>query len=277
MKRHSLQFTALVVAVLASAMQTTSGRAADTGAKSVSGSADATLQREGKALFLVTRSRTFEIAQFGVKTEIRTVLVEGEVAHRVQVTDDLAANRTETGSVKLSVRPILADGSFGAPTATRDIRGDTIKLESPAGINIVTHGCCMEDGAEELLSLASLETLYVRSSSAPITTYTILGKPARGRRIAVYRPLTAADRAVLGNDPTAAAMITLEGEDEVLQRIMVHLRGAKPRETALDWGSELGWKADNDKLETHTVIDPTKPSRPWFRWKMDDRHLLICR
>jgi hypothetical protein len=234
----------------------------------VSGSAAATLQRDGKDLFLLTRSHSFELAQFAAKAETKTVLVEGEVAHRLRVTDDLGAKGDETGTVKLIVHPVNSNGQFGAPLATRDVPGDEIKLESPAGVNVITYGCCQENTAEEMLSLASLKTLYVRSGGAPITTYTRLGKPALGRLVVVYLAMTAVDDAVLGSDPSAVGMITLSGEDEVLQRIRVHLRAAQPREAALQWSVELGWKTASGKLDSHTVIDTAKPSRPVFRWKL---------
>lgn len=248
--------------------------AADASSTGVSGNAEATLQRDGKALFLMTKSRSFDIAQFAVKTQTKTVLVEGEVAHRLRVTDDLGAKGDETGTVKLTIRPIEANGKFGAPVATRALPGDEIKLESPAGINVITYGCCQENSAEEMLSLASLRTLYVRSGGAPLTTYTQLGKPALGRIIAVYLAMTAADEAVLGNDPSAVGMITMAGEGEVRQRIRVHLRAAKAREAALEWSTELGWKTASDALDNHTVIDPTAPSRPVFQWKIGEKQAI---
>ncbi len=248
--------------------------AAGSGSTAVSGNAEATLQRDGKGLFLTTHSRSFEIAQFALKGQTKTVLVEGEVAHRLAVTDDLGAKGDETGTVTLTIRPIGASGTFGATAATRALSGDEIKLESPAGINVITYGCCQENTAEEMLSLASLQTLYVRSGGAPLTTYTRLGTPALGRLIVPYLVMTAADEAVLGKDPSAVGMLTLAGEGEVMQRLRIHLRTAKAREAALEWSLELGWKTASGALENHTVIDPAKPSRPVFQWKIAEHQAI---
>lgn len=125
-----------------------------------------------------------------------------------------------------------------------------------------------------MLSLGSLKTLYVRSGGVPLTTYTRLGKPALGRLIAVYLAMTAADESVLGKDKSAVGLITVEGEDDVLQRILIHLHGDKPREAALDWSFELGWKTASAALENHTVIDPAKPSKPVFTWKIGDQQSI---
>ncbi len=259
---------AVATAVLVIAGCATPGRATDAALQSVTGSAAATLQRDGTRLFLLTTTHSFELAQFATKGQTKTVLVEGEVAHRLGVTDDLGAKGDETGTVRITVRPITANGHFGAPLATRQVPGDDIKLESPAGVSIISYGCCQESTAEELLSLASLKTLYVRSESAPLTTYTRLGKPALGRLIAVYLAMTPADQAVLGHDPSIVGVITLTGEDEVLQRMRVRLRGDKPREAALEWSTELGWKTASGAVENHTVIDPARPSAPVYRWKI---------
>ncbi len=266
-----------VVATLASALFLAGHTDAAFGAdanSTESGNAEATLQRDGKGLFLTTKSRSFDIAQFALKGETKTVLVEGEVAHRLAVTDDLGAKGDETGTVSVTIRPIAADGKFGAPVATRALPGDEIKLESPAGINVITYGCCQENSAEELLSLASLKTVYVRSGGAPLTTYTRLGKPALGRIIALYLAMTPADDAVLGTDASAVGMITLAGEGEVMQRIRVHLRAAKAREAALEWSIEAGWKTSAAALENHTVIDAAKPSRPVFQWRIADGEVI---
>jgi hypothetical protein len=86
--------------------------------------------------------------------------------------------------------------------------------------------------------------------------------------------MTAADETVLGQDPSAVALITVDGEDEVRQRILVHLRAEKPREAALDWSTELGWKTASASLENHTVIDPAKPSKPVFIWKIGEQQTI---
>ena len=69
-------------------------------------------------------------------------------------------------------------------------------------------------------------------------------------------------------------MITLEGEDEVMQRIRVHLRADKAREKAMEWSYELGWKTASAKPDNHTVIDPAKPSKPVFEWKVGDNETI---
>jgi hypothetical protein len=237
---------------------------------SLSASAEATLQKDAKGLLLVTRSQSFQLAQYGAGPITHTVVVEGEVAHRLAVTDDIGAKGDETGSVSLAIHPIQSNGTFGPQQAARKMSGDEIKLDSPAGVTVITYGCCQENSAETELSLASLKTLWVRSGGVPLTTYTRLGKPALGRLIAVYLAMTAADDDVLGGDPSAVAMITLEGEDQVMQRIRVHLRADKPRVAAMEWSFELGWKMPSGKLENHTVIDPAKPSKPVFEWKIGD-------
>jgi hypothetical protein len=190
------------------------------------------------------------------------------------VTDDLGAKGDETGRVKLTIRAIEPGPRFGAIAATRELAGDEIKLNSSASVTVITYGCCAENSAETELSLSSLKTLYVRAGGVPLTTYTILGKPARGRLIAVYLTMTPEDELVLGKDPHAVAMITVAGQDEVLQRMLVSLKSDNAREpareTAMDWSLDLGWKAASGALENHTVIDPAKPTKPVFTWKIGD-------
>lgn len=241
---------------------------------SVNGTANASLEKEHKTLFLHATSHSFELAQFDEKGQTRTVLVEGELFRRLEVTDDVGAKGDETGRVRLTIRPIESGGRFGAISATREVPGDEIELDSPAGVTVITYGCCQEDSAEAQLSLASLKTLYIRSGAAPLTTYTILGKPALGRVIAVYRAMTAADEAVLGKDSSAVAMITVEGEDVVLQRMRVHLHSDNPREAVLAWSTELGWKTASGALDNHTVIDPAKPTKPIFTWKIGEQQTI---
>jgi hypothetical protein len=236
--------------------------------------AEAVLERNSKKLFLNATSASFHLAEFVTKGKAKTVLVEGELLHHLEITDDLGAKGDETGKVRLTIRPIESSGEFGAVLATREVPGDEFKVDSPSGITITTYGCCQENSAETLLSLGSLKTLYVRSGGVPLTTYTRLGKPALGRLIAVYLAMTAADESVLGKDKSAVGLITVEGEDEVLQRILVHLNGDKPRETALDWSFELGWKTASVAFENHTVIDPAKPSKPVFIWKIGDQQSI---
>lgn len=253
---------------------TAHARADSAGRKQINGNAGATLEKADSRMFLQATSHSFQLAQFAAKGRTQTVLVEGELFQRLQVTDDLGAKGDETGRVKLTVRPIESSGEFGAVSATREVPGDEYKVDSPAGITVITYGCCQENSAETQLSLASLKTLYVRSGGVPFTTYTRLGKPALGRLIAVYLAMTPADESVLGKDPSAVAMITVEGEDEVLQRMLVHLRADKAREAALDWSTEIGWKTASGALENHTVIDPAKPARPVFAWKIGDRRTI---
>ena len=248
--------------------------AADPARKSIRGSAEATLQKDRNGLYLITRSKSFQLAQFAYGGRVNTVLVEGEVAHRLLVSEDLGTNGDETGTVKLTIRPIDSNGQFGVPLAERKTPGDEIRLDSPAGVTVISYGCCQESNAETLLSLADLKTLYVHSSGARLTTYTQLGKPALGRVIAVYLAMTPEDEAVLGSDQSAVGMITLEGEGRVLQRIRVLLRGDKPREAALGWSIGIGWKTASGALDNHTVIDPAKPSRPIFVWKIGESQTI---
>jgi hypothetical protein len=257
----------LAVIALAS---TGAGRADTAHHTSIKGTAKASLQKESQGLFLHTASHSFQLAQFAADGETRTVLVESELFQRLQVTGDLGAKGDETGRVKLALHPIESSGQFGAISATRELPGDAIKLDSPSGITIITYGCCQENSAETQLSLASLKTLYVRSGGVPITTYTRLGKPALGRQIAVYLAMTAADQSVLGNDRSAVAMITVVGEDAVMQRMLVHLHAEKPREAVLDWSTEIGWRNASGTLDSHIVLDPGKTWKPVFTWKIKE-------
>jgi hypothetical protein len=256
------------ILTIAALLLLASNSIARAGSTAVTGSAGAVLEKEGKNVFLKATSHTFQLAQYVEKGQTKTVLVEGELFQRLQVTDDLGAKGDETGRVKLTIRTIEPGPQFGAIAATRELAGDEIKLNS--GVTVITYGCCAENSAETELSLSSLKTLYVRASGVPLTTYTILGKPARGRLIAVYLVTTPADESVLGKDPHAVAMITVVGEDEVLQRMLVSLKLDNPREAAMDWSFELGWKTASGKLENHTVIDPAKPTKPVFTWKIGD-------
>ena len=259
----------VLLAVLTAAPVGATAHAADAASASTSATADATLERADDALFLRTRSRSFALAQYAVGVQTTTVLVEGMVARRLKVAEDLGASSDPTGTVTLTVRPITSNGRFGPPQATRELPGDAIEVASPAGVKVTSFGCCQQSNAEALLSLASLETLYVRSDGTPLTTWTRLGPPARGRVVAVYLAMTPSDDAVLGTDPSAVGLITLEGEDRVLQRIRVHLRAPSPREAVLAWSSEVGWTTASGGLESHLVVDPARPSRPVWRWTID--------
>ncbi|HYL60894.1 MAG TPA: hypothetical protein VEU51_18655 [Candidatus Acidoferrales bacterium] len=256
------------ILAIAALLLLTFASVAHAGSAAITGNAGATLEKEGKNVFLKATSHTFQLAQYVEKGQTKTVLVEGELFQRLQVTDDLGAKGDETGRVKLTIREIEPGPQFGAIAATRELAGDEIKLNS--GVTVITNGCCAENSAETELSLSSLKTLYVRSGAVPLTTYTVLGKPARGRLIAVYLTMTPEDEAVLGKDPHAVAMITVDGEDEVRQRMLVSLKSDKAREDAMEWSFELGWKAASGKLENHTVIDPAKPTKPVFTWKIGD-------
>ncbi|HTY55896.1 MAG TPA: hypothetical protein VMB26_11870 [Candidatus Binataceae bacterium] len=241
----------------------------------ISGSAEATLETDHNNLYLKTHTKSFQLAQFAYGgVDSNTVMVEGDVAHRWLVNEDIGANGDQTGTVKLSIHPINMKGHFDAPIAARELPGDEIKLESPSGINVITYGCCQESSAETELSLASLKTLYVRSGGTHLVTYTRLGKPALGRLIALYLAMTPADDEVLGSDPSSVALITLEGEGEVLQRIRVFLHADKPRETVLGWSTEMGWQSGASILDRHTVIDPAKPPQPVLHWKIGEREAI---
>jgi len=237
---------------------------------SVQGTAEAKLEKDGNGLYLRASRHTFELAQYAHGQQTRTVLVEGEVSHRYLVTDDIGAVDQPNGTVKLTIRPIDLSGHFGSISATREIPGDEIKNESPEGINVIEEGCCAQNSAESMLSFDTLKTLYVRSGGMPLTTYTILGKPALGRLIAIYMSETPLDEEVLGKDFSVVALITVTGEGEVLQRIRVHYNRAEPRGEARDWSYEPGWKTASGKLDNHTVIDPAKPSKPVFEWNLGD-------
>jgi len=252
----------------------TSLLAAGANSKSLSGTVGATLEKDRNGLYLITHSTSFQLAQFSYGKHTDTVLVEGEVSHRLLVNDDIGANGDQTGRVRLTIHPIDFNGQFKPAIATRELPGDEIKLESPAGVNVITYGCCQESSLETELSLASLKTLYVRSDGTNLVTYTRLGKPTMGRLIALYLAMTPADEQILGRDQSSVALITLEGEGEVLQRIRVFLHADKPRETAMGWSAEMGWKTTSGALDNHTVIDPAKPSEPILTWKMGDNQAI---
>ena len=240
----------------------------------LSGTATASLNKDGKHLYLHAGSHNFELAQFEDHRATRTVVVEGAVEHKLLVNDDIGANGDQTGTVSLVIHPIV-QGEFGSPLASRTMPGDEIKLDSPEGITVITYGCCAESSARDELNLGTLKTMYVSSEGAPFTTYTILGKPARGRLIALYLTLTPVDDEVLGKDRSAVGLITLSGEGDTLQRIRVHLKEKAARDTAMNWSLEAGWQGTTGKLDNHTVIDPSKPAAPpIYEWKIDDTNAI---
>ena len=105
-------------------------RADSTRHAQISGAAEASLEKDSKGLFLKAASHSFQLAEFAAKGKARTVLVEGEIFQRLQVTDDLGAKGDETGRVKLTIRPIESSGEFGAILATREVPGDDVKLDA---------------------------------------------------------------------------------------------------------------------------------------------------
>src|SRR5579885_632734 len=244
------------------------------GDSSLSATADAALQNDHGKLYLATRSRSYRLAQYAYGGRVGTVVVDGEVSRRLRVSDDIGAESQPSCKIALAIHPIESGGRFGAVTASRELPGDEIRLDSPAGVAVIAYGCCAENSSETELSLENLKTLYVSSGGLKLSTYTILGKPARGRVIALYLAMTPSDDAVLGPDPSAIGLITVAGEGDVLQRIQIHLHAGKPREAALDWSFEHGWLSAAGALEEHTVIDPAKPSKSVFEWRIDDNKMI---
>jgi len=55
----------------------------------------------------------------------------------------------------------------------------------------------------------------------------------------------------------------------------VHLRADKPREAALEWSTEHGWRNASSALDEHTVIDPAKQSKPVFQWRVGDNKAIV--
>ena len=264
----------LAAAILTTITLAAPAIAAEGDTASLSGASSASLTKDGKSLYLLANSHSFELAQFLHKRETRTAVVEEQVSHRLQVNDDIGANGDQTGTVSLVVHPIDSHGLFGVPLASRKMAGDEVKLDSPAGVTVIAYGCCAESSAENQLNLNTLETMYVRSQGAPLTTYTMLGKPARGRIIALYLTMTPEDDQVLGKDPSAVGALTLVGEEEKFQTIRVHLKDKDARNTAMNWSVEAGWKTAAAKPDNHTVIDPKKPTTPVYQWKIDDTHAI---
>ncbi len=68
---------------------------------------------------------------------MRTAVVEAEVRHRRRISEDLAENGDETGTVTLVVHPLSRSGHFDAPLVRREIPGDEVKIEGAAGVKIV--------------------------------------------------------------------------------------------------------------------------------------------
>jgi len=244
------------------------------GEQSIGANAGAVLEKQGNKQFVATRSHSYQLAQYAYGAKLGTVIVDGAVKRRLRVSDDIGAETQPTGTVHLAIHPIQKDGTFGPVSASRELPGNEIRLDSPAGVAVIAYGCCVENSAESELSLESLKTLYVSAGGIKNSTYTILGKPARGRVIALYLAMTPLDDDVLGKDKTALGLITIEGEGDVLERIRVHLRSAKSREAALDWSTEHGWRNASGALEEHTVIDPSKPTTPIFEWRVADDKII---
>ena len=65
-------------------------------------------------------------------------------------------------------------------------------------------------------------------------------------------------------------MITWASDDEPLQRIVLYLRGSNPREAAMSWSTTIGWKVPNASLDSHTVFDPSRPTKPVLVWQIDE-------
>src|SRR5215472_8818313 len=209
------------------------GAARGGGETTVSGPADAKIETEGNAHFMVTRSHTFELTQFADKGSIVTALVEAEIRHRKHISEDIGTNGDETGTVTLTVHPVSSSGDFGKPLASRTLTGDEVEVEGSGGIKVTTWGCCVESNAETQVHTGSLKTMFIRSSDAPLVTCTRLGKPAVGRIAAVYKATTAADGDVLGADHDVVGLITWAGENAPIQRIKVRLKAAKPIDAVL--------------------------------------------
>ena len=241
---------------------------------SLGSDANAVLSKKDNHLYVTTRSRSYQLAQYAYGARTATVIVDGEVARRLRVSDDIGAENQPTGTVHLALHPIGKDGTFAAPSASREMSGDEIRLDSPAGVAVITYGCCAENSAEAELSLESLKTLYVSAGGIKNSTYTILGKPARGRVVALYLAMTPADDEVLGTDKTALGLLTVAGEGEVLQRIRVHQRSAKSREAALEWFTDHGWRNGAGGLDDHVVIDPAHPATPTFEWRIGEKQAI---
>jgi hypothetical protein len=258
------------IALAAISLASISQPAAIADDSSITANAGAALGKEGKQLYLTTKSHSYELAQYAYGSRESTVIVDGEVNRRLRVSDDIGAENQPTGTVRLAIRPIQKDGSFGAVTASRELPGDEIRLDSPAGVAVITYGCCAENSAEAELSLESLKTLYVSAEGIKHSTYTVLGKPALGRVIAIYLAMTPLDDEILGNDKTALGLLTVSGEGDVLERVRVHLRTAQSREAALDWSTEHGWRNASGGLDDHVVVDPSHPSTPIFEWRIAD-------
>jgi hypothetical protein len=234
----------------------------------LSATADAKIETTGNERYMVTRSHTFELTQFADKGAVKTALVEAELRHRVHISEDLGANGDETGAVSLTVHALTASGHFERPLATRSLAGDEIRVEGSGGIKVTTWGCCVESNVETQLSTATLKTMFIRSTDMQLHTFTRLGKPAVGRVVAIFKVPTAADQTVLGDDPSAVAMITLAGDEAPIQRFGVHLKADKPGDAVLEWEVETGWRTASGALDNHIVLDPAKPSKPVFVWRI---------
>jgi hypothetical protein len=239
-------------------------------AAGLTGDAEAKIESDASGRYMVTRSRSYQLGQFAYheRTIVRTAVIETEVRHRRRLSDDLGNNGDETGTVTITVHPVNPAGHFDPPLATRKLPGDEVKYQGSSSVTVTSWGCCVESPAETELGLNTLKTLYVRSGSVPLLTFTRLGKPAVARIVSFYVAFTPADEQVLGKDQSAVAVITWSADEEPLQRILVRLTGDKARETAMDWNTSVGWKVGSAPLETHTVLDPAKPTKPVMVWSI---------
>jgi len=263
--------TALVIALMLHAPLAIAGAA---GGAAVTGDSEARFETDGGTRYMVTRSRTFELTQFAHNETVRTAVVETEIRHRRRISEDLADNGDETGIITLTVYPVNPAGHFDPPLATRKLAGDEVDVEGSGGVKVTTWGCCAESNAETQLSLNTLKTVFVKSHDVPLVTYTRLGKPAIGGVVAIYMVMTPADQEVLGKNDSAVATITWASDDQPLQRILVRLHGDKPRDTAMEWTTTVGWRVAGGALDNHTVFDPAKPAKTVFVWQIADLKTL---
>ncbi|HVN64799.1 MAG TPA: hypothetical protein VMT58_09195, partial [Candidatus Binataceae bacterium] len=81
----------LAAAILAIAANVAPVEAGGGASTVVQGTAEAKLEKDGNGLFLRASRHSFELAQYAHGEQTRTVLVEGDVSHRYQVTDDIGA------------------------------------------------------------------------------------------------------------------------------------------------------------------------------------------
>ena len=109
---------------------------------STNADAEARLQKDGSNLYLLTRSHSYQLAQYAYGNRIGTVVVGSDIRRRLRVSNDIGAESQPTGTVMLVIRPIEASGRFGAAVASRELPGDEVRLDSPAGVAVIAYGCC---------------------------------------------------------------------------------------------------------------------------------------